>query len=134
MDIIKEITKNQLKKEIPDIRIGDKVRVEEKIVEQDKVRIQTFEGIVIAKKGGGISETFTVRKISYGVGVEKTYPLHSPLIQKITIIRRGKVRRAKLYYLRKKIGKAARVEEKEGVKEETAEEDVLLGKEAEEEV
>lgn len=128
MDIIKEITKSQTKKEIPDFRIGDKVKVEERIVEQDKIRVQSFEGIVIARKGSGVSETFTVRKMSHGVGVEKIYPLHSPFIQKISIIRRGKVRRAKLYYLRKKIGREAKIEEKEGFREEEIK-SVLSGEE-----
>ncbi|MGE4357931.1 MAG: 50S ribosomal protein L19 [Candidatus Omnitrophota bacterium] len=110
MDVIKDITKNYMKKEIPQFSIGDTVRVEEKIVEQDKSRIQVFEGIVIARKGRGISETFTVRKITHGVGVEKTYPLHTPFVQSITLVRQGKLRRAKLYYIRKKIGKKARIE------------------------
>lgn len=130
MDVIKDITKNYMKKEIPQFSIGDTVRVEEKIVEQDKSRIQVFEGIVIARKGRGISETFTVRKITHGVGVEKTYPLHSPFVQSITLVRQGKVRRAKLYYLRKKIGKKARIEEKEGGKEYSVKNDVPLGEES----
>jgi len=114
MSIINDIEEKQLRKDIPDFRVGDKVRVEEKIIEQDKSRIQAFEGVVIARKGGGVSQTFTVRKISHGEGVERIFPLHSPLLKDIKVIRQGKVRRAKLYYLRKKIGKEAKVEEKEG--------------------
>ncbi|MCM8766379.1 MAG: 50S ribosomal protein L19 [Candidatus Omnitrophica bacterium] len=128
METINRLTQEYLKKDIPEFRIGDKVKVEEKIVEQDKFRIQIFEGIVIARKGQGISETFTVRKISHGVGVEKTYPLHSPFIQGISVLRKGKVRRAKLYYLREKIGRGARIEEKEGLnKEEIETGNVSLG-------
>jgi large subunit ribosomal protein L19 len=114
MDIIKETEQKQLRKNLSSFRVGDKVKVEEQVVEQDKTRIQVFEGVVIARKGGGISETFTVRKISHGEGVEKIFPLQSPLIKEIKVIREGKVRRAKLYYLRRKIGKGAKVEEKEG--------------------
>ncbi|MFN7170196.1 MAG: 50S ribosomal protein L19 [Candidatus Omnitrophota bacterium] len=127
MEIINEITQGYLKKELPEFRIGDRVRVEEKIVEQDKSRTQIFEGIVIARKGKGISETFTVRKISHGVGVEKTYPIHSPFVQGIHVLRKGKVRRAKLYYLRKKVGRGARIEEKEGIKEEVERDELSLG-------
>ena len=111
MDIIKAFTEEQLKKEIPEIKVGDTVRVHNRIVEGSKSRIQIYEGTVIAKRGGGISETFTVRRISYGVGVEKTFPIHSPNVEKIETVRRGKVRRAKLYYLRDRVGKAAKTKE-----------------------
>lgn len=110
-DIIREITKEQLKADIPAFRSGDTVRVHVKVVEGTRERIQIFEGVVIKRRGGGISETFTVRKVSYGVGVERTFPLHSPKIAKLEVSRRGKVRRAKLYYLRKLRGKAARIKE-----------------------
>lgn len=111
MDIIKAFTEEQLKKEIPEIKVGDTVRVHNRIVEGSKSRIQIYEGTVIAKRGGGISETFTVRRISYGVGVEKTFPIHSPNVEKVETVRRGKVRRAKLYYLRDRVGKAAKTKE-----------------------
>ena len=111
MDIIKAFTEEQLKKEIPEVKVGDTVRVHNRIVEGSKSRIQIYEGTVIAKRGGGISETFTVRRISYGVGVEKTFPIHSPNVEKVETIRRGKVRRAKLYYLRERMGKAAKTKE-----------------------
>lgn len=111
MDIIKAFTEEQLKKEIPEVKVGDTVRVHNRIVEGSKSRIQIYEGTVIAKRGGGISETFTVRRISYGVGVEKTFPIHSPNVEKVETIRRGKVRRAKLYYLRDRVGKAAKTKE-----------------------
>ena len=111
MDMIQAFTNEQLKKEIPVIRIGDTIRVHNRIKEGNRERIQMFEGTVIAKHGGGISETFTVRRISYGVGVEKTFPIHSPNVEKVDIIRVGKVRRAKLYYLRDRVGKASKVKE-----------------------
>jgi len=111
MDMIKAFTNEQLKQEVPQFNVGDTVRVHNKIVEGTRERIQLFEGTVIAKKNGGISETFTVRRISYGVGVEKTFPLHSPRVEKVEVIRTGKVRRAKLYYLRDRVGKAAKVKE-----------------------
>ncbi|MBQ3076009.1 MAG: 50S ribosomal protein L19 [Clostridia bacterium] len=111
MDMIKAFTNEQLKKEVPQFNVGDTVRVHNKIVEGTRERIQLFEGTVIAKKNGGISETFTVRRISYGVGVEKTFPLHSPRVEKVEVVRAGKVRRAKLYYLRDRVGKAAKVKE-----------------------
>ncbi|GGH74912.1 large subunit ribosomal protein L19 [Pullulanibacillus pueri] len=107
--IIDEITKEQLRSDLPDFRPGDTVRVHVKVVEGQRERIQLFEGVVIKRHGGGISETFTVRKISYGVGVERAFPLHSPKIEKLEVVRRGKVRRAKLYYLRNLRGKAARI-------------------------
>lgn len=110
--IIAEITKEHLRTDLPEFGPGDTVRVHAKVIEGNKERIQVFEGVVIARKHGGISETFTVRKISHGVGVERTFMLHSPRIDKIEVVRRGKVRRAKLYYLRKKIGKAARIKER----------------------
>ena len=112
MDLIKELESQQLKKEMPVINVGDTVRVHVKIKEGSRERIQVFEGIVIAKKHGGINETFTVRRISYGVGVEKVFPLYSPVIEKVETVRKGKVRRAKLYYLRDRVGKAAKVKEK----------------------
>ena len=112
MDLIKAFTNEQLKTEVPEINIGDTVRIHNKIVEGTRERIQMFEGTVIAKNGGGISETFTVRRISYGCGVEKVFPIHSPHVVKVDIIRYGKVRRAKLYYLRDKIGKDSKVKEK----------------------
>ena len=111
MDMIQAFTNEQLKKEVPQFNVGDTVRVHNKIVEGTRERIQLFEGTVIAKKNGGISETFTVRRISYGVGVEKTFPLHSPRVEKVEVVRTGKVRRAKLYYLRDRVGKAAKVKE-----------------------
>ena len=110
--IIDAINQENLKSTIPEFNVGDTVKVGFKIIEGGKERVQNFEGVVIAKRNGGISETFTVRHISYGVGVEKTYPLHSPKIASITVVRRGKVRRAKLYYLRKLTGKAANVKER----------------------
>lgn len=109
--LIEEITKEQLKTDLPEFRPGDTVRVHVNIVEGNRERIQVFEGVVIKRRGGGISETFTVRKVSYGVGVERTFPLHTPKIAKIEVMRRGKVRRAKLYYLRALRGKAARIKE-----------------------
>ena len=112
MELIKAFTNELLKAETPDFRIGDTVRVHNRIKEGTRERIQYFEGTVIAKKNGGISETFTVRRISNGVGVEKTFPLHSPNVAGLDVIRRGKVRRAKLYYLRDRVGKAAKVKEK----------------------
>ena len=109
--IIREVTEEQLRKDIPDFRPGDTVRVHVKVIEGQRERIQVFEGVVLARRGTGISETFTVRKVSYNVGVERIFPLHSPRIAKIEVVRRGKVRRAKLYYLRKLRGKAARIRE-----------------------
>ncbi|KYD20299.1 hypothetical protein B4109_1005 [Geobacillus stearothermophilus] len=110
--LIQEITKEQLRTDLPDFRPGDTVRVHVKVVEGNRERIQVFEGVVIKRRGAGISETFTVRKVSYGVGVERTFPVHTPKIAKLEVIRRGKVRRAKLYYLRELRGKAARIKEK----------------------
>lgn len=111
MNIIEQIEKENLKAEVPVFAVGDTVKVSVKVIEGSKERIQNFEGIVIAKKNGGIRETFTVRRLSYGIGVERTFPIHSPKIAGITVVRRGKVRRAKLYYLRDLTGKAAKVEE-----------------------
>lgn len=109
--LIEEITKEQLRTDLPAFRPGDTLRVHVKVVEGNRERIQIFEGVVIKRRGGGISETFTVRKISYGVGVERTFPVHTPKIAKIEVVRYGKVRRAKLYYLRELRGKAARIKE-----------------------
>lgn len=109
--LIEAVTKEQLRKDIPAFRPGDTLKVHVRIVEGSRERIQVYEGVVIKRRGGGISETFTVRKISYGVGVERTFPVHTPKIEKIEVLRRGKVRRAKLYYLRSLRGKAARIKE-----------------------
>ncbi|MBB3867913.1 large subunit ribosomal protein L19 [Parageobacillus toebii NBRC 107807] len=109
--LIQEITKEQLRTDLPDFRPGDTVRVHVKVIEGSRERIQVFEGVVIKRRGAGISETFTVRKVSYGVGVERTFPVHTPKIAKLEVVRRGKVRRAKLYYLRQLRGKAARIKE-----------------------
>ncbi len=111
MQLVNEVTKSQLKTDIPFFRTGSTVRVHVKIKEGDKSRIQVFEGLVISRSGGGISEMFTVRKISNQIGVERTFPLHSPIIDKIEVVRHGKVRRNKLYYLRGRSGKAARIKE-----------------------
>ena len=112
MDLIKTLTANYMKPELPQMNVGDTVRIMVRVKEGNRERIQVFEGTVIAKKHGGIHETFTVRRISYGVGVEKVFPLYSPVIEKVETVRRGKVRRAKLYYLRDRVGKAAKVKEK----------------------
>ena len=112
MDLIQAFTNEQLKTEVPVVRIGDTVRIHNRIKEGNRERIQMCEGTVIEKHGGGISETFTVRRVSYGCGVEKTFPIHSPNVEKVEIIRSGKVRRAKLYYLRDRVGKASKVKEK----------------------
>jgi large subunit ribosomal protein L19 len=111
MNLIDAIEREQLKTETPDFKPGDTVRVHVKVIEGEKERIQAFEGVVLRKSGGGNRETFTVRKISYGVGVERTFPIHSPRLDRIDVLTRGQVRRAKLYYLRKLSGKAARIEE-----------------------
>lgn len=110
-EIIRKIEAEQVKKEVPEFKVGDTVRVHNKIKEGSRERIQIFEGIVIKRQNGGIKETFTVRKTSNGIGVEKTWPLHAPAVAGIDVIRRGKVRRAKLYYLRDRIGKAAKIKE-----------------------
>ena len=133
MDIVKSIEHEQLKNAIPDIKVGNTVRVHVKIKEGNKERIQVFEGIIIKVQGGGLNQTFTVRKTSYGVGVEKTFLIHSPLVEKVELVRVGKARRAKLYYLRDRVGKAAKTKELVGarienreitVKEDLAEEPV----------
>ncbi len=111
MNIVDVLEKEQIKSEIPDFKVGDTVKVSYKIIEGDKERIQGYEGVVIARKNGSIRETFTVRRISFGVGVERVFPIHSPNIAKIEVIRKGKVRRSKLYYLRERTGKAAKVKE-----------------------
>ena len=115
MNLIDVLEKQGMRKDVPRVQSGDTVRVHVKIVEGDKERIQVFEGIVIGLKGGGLRETFRVRKISYGVGVERIFPLHSPRVDKIEIVKKGKVRRAKLYYLRDRKGKAAQVKERRRV-------------------
>lgn len=112
MDLIKMVESQQLKKDVPEFNVGDTVRVHVKVKEGNRERIQVFEGIVIKRQNGSINETFTVRRISYGIGVERTFPLHSPKLDKIEVVRRGKVRRARLYYLRDRVGKAAKVKEK----------------------
>lgn len=131
-DKIKWVESAGLKKDIPDFRVGDTVSVHVKIVEDEHARTQVFEGIVIARKGtGGLRSSFTVRKISFGEGVERVFPLHSPFIEKIVVLKKGSVRRAKLYYLRSKIGKATKVEEKIEIAPE--EKDALLRKEGQKE-
>ena len=121
MDIIKSIEHEQLKNRIPELRIGNTVRVHVRIKEGNKERIQVFEGIIIKKQGGGVNATFTVRKISYGVGVEKTFLIHSPLVEKVEVVRVGKARRAKLYYLRDRVGKASKTKELVGARIENRE-------------
>lgn len=111
MDALKLISDSSLKKEVPVVNIGDTVKVSVKIKEGEKYRIQIFEGTVIAKKHGGINETFTVRRVAHGCGIERVFPIHSPVVDKVEIVRSGKVRRGKLYYLRSRVGKAAKVKE-----------------------
>ncbi len=111
MNALEAISNSSIKSEVPSFEIGDTVKVHVKIKEGDKSRIQVFEGTVIAKKHGGISETFTVRRVAHGCGIERVFPLHSPVVDKVEVVRRGKVRRAKLYYLRDRVGKAAKVKE-----------------------
>ena len=129
MDIIKSIEHEQLKNKIPELKVGNTVRVHVRIKEGNKERIQVFEGIIIKVQGGGVNKTFTVRKISYGVGVEKTFLIHSPLVEKVELVRVGKARRAKLFYLRDRVGKAAKTREKIGAriedKEITVKEDLV---------
>ena len=136
MDIIKSIEHEQLKSKVPDIRVGNTVRVHQRIKEGNRQRIQVFEGIVIKKQNGGLNETFTVRRVAYGVGVEKTFLLHSPLIEKVETVRVGKARRAKLYYLRERLGKAAKTKENVGARIENKEivlkEEMPAAEEAEE--
>ncbi len=133
MDIIKSIEHEQLKNKIPELKVGNTVKVHVRIKEGNKERIQVFEGIIIKVQGGGVNQTFTVRKISYGVGVEKTFLVHSPLVEKVELVRVGKARRARLFYLRDRVGKAAKTKEKVGariedreiiIKEDLAEEPV----------
>ena len=112
MDLMKAFTDKYTKEEPPVVQVGDTVRVHLKVKEGNRERIQVFEGTVIAKKHGGIEETITVRRISYGVGVEKVFPIHAPAVEKIEVVRKGKVRRAKLYYLRDRVGKSAKVKER----------------------
>ncbi len=112
MDIITNLEREQMRLDLPDFRAGDTIRVHSRIKEGDKERIQVFQGVVIRRRRGGLGATFTVRKVSYGVGVERIFPLHSPNIEKIDVISKGKVRRARLYYMRKLKGKAARIKEK----------------------
>jgi large subunit ribosomal protein L19 len=112
MDIVEKATREQMKQNIPDFAPGDTLRVNVRVREGEKERIQAFEGVCIARKGGGVSETFTVRKVSSGIGVERIFPVHSPSIESITVVRRGHVRRAKLYYLRALRGKASRIRQK----------------------
>ena len=114
MDALKTISDASLKQEVPAFAVGDTVKVLVRIKEGDKSRIQVFEGTVIAKKHGGISETFTVRRVAHGCGIERVFPLHSPVVDRVEVIRKGKVRRAKLYYLRDRVGKAAKVKEQIG--------------------
>lgn len=119
MDIIKSIEHEQLKAKIPDLKVGNTVKVHVRIKEGNKERIQVFEGIIIKVQGSGVNKTFTVRKLSYGVGVEKTFLIHSPLVEKVEVVRVGKARRAKLFYLRDRVGKAAKTKEDVGAKIET---------------
>ena len=138
MDIIKSIEHEQLKNKIPELRVGNTVRVHVRIKEGNKERIQVFEGIIIKKQGGGVNATFTVRRISYGVGVEKTFLVHSPMIEKVELVRVGKARRSKLYYLRDRVGKSAKTKEKVGARIENKEivvkEEVVPGESVAEEV
>ena len=112
MDFLKKISESSLKSTLPEFNVGDTVKVDVQITEGERTRIQVFERTVIAKKGNGISETFTVRKVSYGFGVERVFPMHSPSVKDVKVIRKGRVRRSKLYYLRDRIGKAAKVKQK----------------------
>jgi large subunit ribosomal protein L19 len=111
MDLVKIIEQEQLRKDIPSFNVGDTVKVHVKVKEGTRERVQVYEGVVLKRQGGGLTETFTVRRISYGVGVERTFPVHSPKLDKIEVVRRGKVRRAKLNYLRGRVGKAAKIKE-----------------------
>ncbi|HBC84088.1 MAG TPA: 50S ribosomal protein L19 [Clostridiales bacterium] len=121
MDIIKSIEHEQLKNKIPVLKVGDTVKVHQRIKEGNRERIQVFEGIIIKKQGGGINATFTVRRVAYGVGVEKTFLVHSPMMEKVELVRVGKARRAKLYYLRDRVGKAAKTKEDIGARIENKE-------------
>ena len=131
MDIIKSIEHEQMKNAIPDLKVGDTIRVHQRIKEGNRERIQVFEGIIIKKQGGGLNATFTVRRVAYGCGVEKTFLIHSPMVEKIEVVRVGKARRAKLYYLRDRVGKAAKTKEDIGARIETKE-IVIKGAETEE--
>ena len=124
MDIIKSIEHEQLKNKIPDLHVGDTIRVHQRIKEGNRERIQVFEGIIIKKQGGGVNATFTVRRVAYGVGVEKTFLIHSPMVEKVEVVRVGKSRRAKLYYLRDRVGKSAKTKENLGARIENKEIDV----------
>ena len=121
MQLIKEVTANQIRHDLPEFKAGDTVKVYVKIKEGNKERIQVFEGTIIKKQGGGANETFTVRRVAYGTGVERTFLVNSPKVEKVEVVRSGKVRRAKLYYLRDRVGKATKVKEKITSKEESAE-------------
>ena len=121
MDIIKSIEHEQMKNSIPDLKVGDTIRVHQRIKEGNRERIQVFEGIIIKKQGGGLNATFTVRRVAYGCGVEKTFLIHSPMVEKIEVVRVGKARRAKLYYLRDRLGKAAKTKENIGARIENKE-------------
>ena len=121
MDVIKSIEHEQLKNKIPELKVGNTVKVHVRIKEGNKERIQVFEGIIIKVQGGGVNQTFTVRKISYGVGVEKTFLVHSPLVEKVELVRVGKARRARLFYLRDRVGKAAKTKEQVGARIENRE-------------
>ena len=129
MDVIKAIEYEQLKNAIPEIKVGNTVRVHVRIKEGNKERIQVFEGIIIKVQGGGVNQTFTVRKTSYGVGVEKTFLIHSPLVEKVELVRVGKARRARLFYLRDRVGKAAKTKEVAGARIENKE-IIIKGEEA----
>ena len=131
MDIIKSIEHEQMKNKIPDLKVGDTVRVHQRIKEGNRERIQVFEGIIIKKQGGGLNATFTVRRVAYGCGVEKTFLIHSPMVEKVEVVRVGKARRAKLYYLRDRIGKASKTKEAIGARIENKE-IVIKGVETEE--
>ena len=133
MDIIKSIEHEQLKAKIPDLKVGNTVKVHVRIKEGNKERIQVFEGIIIKVQGAGVNKTFTVRKISYGVGVEKTFLIHSPLVEKVELVRVGKARRAKLFYLRDRVGKAAKTKEIAGARIENKE-IIIKGEEVKAEV
>ena len=136
MDIIKSIEHEQMKNKIPALKVGDTVKVHQRIKEGNRERIQVFEGIIIKKQGGGVNATFTVRRVAYGVGVEKTFLVHSPMVEKVELVRVGKARRAKLYYLRERLGKSAKTKEDIGArienKEITIKEDLVEAPVAEE--
>ena len=129
MDIIKSIEHEQMKNKIPALKVGDTVKVHQRIKEGNRERIQVFEGIIIKKQGGGVNATFTVRRVAYGVGVEKTFLIHSPLVEKVEVVRVGKARRAKLFYLRDRVGKAAKTKEIAGARIENKE-IIVKGEEA----